>query len=161
MPKVQTNRTPEVLAKYEEVIRLRSLGLRFQAIADRLGYAGRSGAREAYSQAVTLWGGEAVEELRLVENERLDYLLRTVVAQIEQAVRETETSPGEISQLVNTAVNISKRRAALNGLDPARKHEISGIDGEAIQTDVGEMLRARLSTLEANTFNPEIENASK
>ena len=68
MPKVQTNRTPEVLAKYEEVIRLRALGLSFQAIAERLGYAGRSGAREAYSQAIKLWGSEAVEELRVVEN---------------------------------------------------------------------------------------------
>ena len=158
MPKIQTNRTPEVLAKYEEVIRLRALGLSFQAIADRLGYSGRSGAREAYTQAVRLWGGEAVEELRIVENERLDYLLRTVVAQIEQTVRETEVSPGEISQLVNTAVNISKRRAALNGLDPARKHEISGLDGEAIKTDVGEMLRAKLSALEANSKTPQIEN---
>ena len=151
MPKVQTNRTPEVLAKYEEVIRLRALGLSFQAIAERLGYAGRSGAREAYSQAIKLWGSEAVEELRVVENERLDHLHRTIMTQIEQAARNNETSPGEVSTLVNRAINISRRRAALNGLDPARKHEISGVDGEAIQTDVGEMLRARLASMEAST----------
>ena len=73
------------------------------------------------------------------------------MTQIEQAARNNETSPGEVSTLVNSAINISRRRAALNGLDPARKHEISGVDGEAIQTDVGEMLRARLASMEAST----------
>ena len=147
----QTNRTPEVLAKYEEVVRLRALGLSFQAIAERVGYAGRSGAKEAYSQAIKMWGSEAVDELRVVENERLDYLHRTLMARLEIASRDPDTGVTEITALVNSAINLSKRRSSLNGLDSASKHEITGIDGTALQTDVGEMLRQRLEAFENTT----------
>ena len=47
------------------------MGLSFQQIADRTGYAGRQGAMEAYKQAIKMWGGEAVEELRTIENESM------------------------------------------------------------------------------------------
>ena len=151
MAKVQTNRTPEVLEKYEEVVRLRTLGLSFQMIADRVGYAGRSGAKEAYSQAIKMWGGEAVDELRVIENERLDHLHRVLMAQLETTTRDPETGAGEIVPLVNSALNLARRRAALNGLDSASKHEISGPDGSALQTDVGEMLRQRLQAFEKET----------
>ena len=90
MAKTQTNRSHEVLQRYEEVVRLRSMGLSFQQIADRTGYAGRQGAMEAYKQAIKMWGGEAVEELRTIENERLDHLWRTVMGQLETAQRQQE-----------------------------------------------------------------------
>ena len=64
MARIQSNQTPEVLERYEEVVRLRSLGLSFQQIADRVGYAGRQGAMEAYKQAIKMWGNEAVEEMQ-------------------------------------------------------------------------------------------------
>ncbi len=155
MVKIQTNRTPETLAKYEEVIRLRSVGLSFQAIAERVGYAGRQGAREAYTQAIKLWGGEAVNELRVLENERLDHLWRQTMGQLEQAQRK-QADPETIMRIINTAGNISKRRSALNGLDAPRQVELTGRDGQPLETDVGQMLRDRLALLETKETPREI-----
>ena len=148
MAYTQTNRTPEVIAKYEEVVRLRALGLSFQAIAERVGYSGRSGAKEAYSQAIKIWGTEAVDELRVIENERLDHLHRTLMARLETSIRNPETESTEIVAIVNSAINLSRRRSTLNGLDSASKHEITGADGGVLSTDVGEMLKERLKTFE-------------
>lgn len=159
MGKVQTNRTPETLAKYEEVIRLRSVGLSFQAIADRVGYAGRQGAREAYSQAIKLWGGDAVNELRVLENERLDHLWRQTMGQLEQAQR-SQADPETVMRIINTANNLSKRRATLNGLDAPRQVELTGRDGEPLATDVGQMLRDRLALLETQQEPREITPAN-
>ena len=140
MAKTQTNRSHEVIEKYEEVVRLRSIGLSFQQIADRVGYAGRQGAKEAYSQATKMWGGEAVDELRILENERLDHLWRTVIGQLETAQRQ-KADPQTIVHIVNGALNISKRRAALYGIDAPRQVELTGADGGALETDIGQMLR--------------------
>jgi hypothetical protein len=144
MAKTQTNKTPEVLAKYEEVVRLRSIGLSFQQIADRVGYAGRSGAKAAYAEAIKTWGSDAVEEHRILENERLDYLWRTAVTQIEGS----KGDPGAVIGAINSALRISARRAALNGLDSPRQVEIAGQDGGALRTDIGDLLRSRLEKLE-------------
>ena len=149
MAKIQTNRTPEVLAKYEEVVRLRSIGLSFQQIADRVGYSGRSGAKAAYTEAIKMWGSEAVEEQRILENERLDYLWRTAVSQIEGS----KGDPGIVIHAVNSALRVSAKRAALNGLDAPRQVEIAGTDGAALRTDIGDLLRSRLKQLE-NTISP-------
>jgi len=155
MAKTQTNRSHEVLEKYEEVVRLRSMGLSFQQIADRVGYAGRQGAMEAYKQAIKMWGGEAIEELRTLENERLDHLWRTVMGQLETAQRQ-QADPTTIIHIVNGALNISKRRSALYGVDAPRQVELTGADGGALETDIGQLLRDRLQRLEE--FNrPEIE----
>ena len=151
MAYTQTNRTPEVIAKYEEVVRLRALGLSFQAIAERVGYAGRSGAKEAYTQAIKMWGGEAVEELRVIENERLDHLHRILMAKLETTQRDPDSTATEVVSVVNSALNLARRRAALNGLDSASKHEITGADGTALKTDVGEMLRQKLQAFEETT----------
>tara|TARA_R110000787_G_scaffold100231_3_gene205129 strand:- start:8196 stop:8684 length:489 start_codon:yes stop_codon:yes gene_type:complete len=147
MAKTQTNRSHEVIEKYEEVVRLRSIGLSFQQIADRVGYAGRQGAKEAYSQAIKMWGGEAVDELRILENERLDHLWRTVIGQLETAQRQ-KADPQTIVHIVNGALNISKRRAALYGIDAPRQVELSGVNGGALETDIGQLLRERLTRLE-------------
>ena len=159
MGKVQTNRSPEVLTKYEEVVRLRSVGLSFQQIADRVGYAGRSGAKAAYSEAIKMWGAEAVEEHRILENERLDYLWRTTLGQIESATREND--PGTAIAAINTAIRVSSRRSSLNGLDAPRQVQLQGIDGGPLQTDIGEFLRTRLARLEeiSDVSRVELENS--
>lgn len=155
MGKIQTNRTPEVLAKYEEVVRLRSVGLSFQQIADRVGYAGRSGAKAAYSEAIKMWGAEAVEEHRILENERLDYLWRTTLSQIESSRED----PQIVIAAVNTAIRIASRRAALNGLDAPKQLEVSGADGGPLKTDIGEILRSRLASLQENQVSGDSSKA--
>ena len=96
-----------------------------------------------------MWGSEAVEEHRILENECLDYLWRTAVSQIEGS----KGDPATVINAVNSALRVSARRAALNGLDAPRQVEIAGTDGSALRTDIGDLLRSRLKQLE-NTISP-------
>lgn len=140
---------PETADKYRRVVEYRAAGLTFDEIAERTGYASRSGAKLAYDAALKWWGTESVENLRIIEGERLEQLWRQTLARI-LAEREPEEqlSIGEFSALVSTAVRISARKAALNGLDAPRQVEVAGVDGGAIQTDIGELFRAKLRELE-------------
>ena len=138
----QTNRSPEVLRKYEEVVRLRAVGLTFQSIADRVGYESREGAYLAYKAAMKMWGQEAVNDLRVVENERLDNLWRATMGQLEAAQRSGDANAALAS--INTAIRVGNRRAALNGLDAPRQLEVAATINGTVNTEVGELLRERI-----------------
>lgn len=135
--------TPEQAERYREVIRLRTVGLKFHEIAERVGYASRSGAKEAYDAALRWWGREAVDDLRTIEGERTEELWRQTFARI----LSSPDSTNEFVALVNTAVKVSQRRAALYGLDAPRQVEISGEHGGPLRTDVGEILLERIRAL--------------
>jgi hypothetical protein len=137
--------TPEQAHRYREVVRLRTAGLTFDEIADRLGYGSRSGAKEAYDAALRRWGREAIDDLRTLEGERLEQLWRRVFAQI---IADPNMAVSEMTSLVNSAVKVSARKAALFGLDAPRQVEIAGEDGGPIITDVGRILLDRLEQLE-------------
>ena len=55
-----------------EALRLRSQGLDYQTIADRLGYRSRSGPWKAVRKACQDVRAEGVEQLRTLEGQRLD-----------------------------------------------------------------------------------------
>lgn len=135
--------TPEQAERYREVIRLRTAGLKFHEIAERVGYKSRSGAKEAYDAALRWWGREAVNDLRTIEGERTEELWRQTFARL----LSNPDSTNEFVSLVNTAVKVSQRRAALYGLDAPRQVEISGEDGGPLRTDVGEILLERIQAL--------------
>jgi hypothetical protein len=149
--------TPEQAERYREVIRLRTVGLKFHEIAERVGYASRSGAKEAYDAALRWWGREAVDDLRTIEGERTEELWRYTFARI---IANPE-STAEFVSLVNSAVKVSQRRAALYGLDAPRQVEISGEDGGPVRTDVGEILLERIRALavERGVELPELPEA--
>jgi len=149
--------TPEQAERYREVIRLRTVGLKFHEIAERVGYASRSGAKEAYDAALRWWGREAVDDLRTIEGERTEELRRYTFARI---IANPE-STAEFVSLVNSAVKVSQRRAALYGLDAPRQVEISGEDGGPVRTDVGEILLERIRALavERGVELPELPEA--
>jgi len=149
--------TPEQAERYREVIRLRTVGLKFHEIAERVGYASRSGAKEAYDAALRWWGREAVDDLRTIEGERTEELWRYTFARI---IANPE-STAEFVSLVNSAVKVSQRRAALYGLDAPRQVEISGEDGGPVRTDVGEILLERIRALavERGVKLPELPEA--
>jgi|6_EtaG_2_1085325.scaffolds.fasta_scaffold04942_7 hypothetical protein len=147
MPYSQTNRTPETYAKYLEVVRLRAVGLSFQQIADRVGYNSRQAAHEAYKAAIKLWGTETTEELRVVENERLDHLWRATMGQLEVAQRNDD--PDLALAAINTGVRVGGRRAALNGLDAPRQLEVAANLNGSIHTDIGDILRQRIGLAKA------------
>lgn len=130
MPRGQTPAlTPEIAEKYREVVRLRTVGLTFDEIADRVGYASRSGAKEAYDAALRWWGRESVDQLREIEGERLEQLWRQTFGR----VLDRPESTVEFVQLINTAVRISRSRSALYGLEAPKQIEVTGEDGGPIQ----------------------------
>jgi hypothetical protein len=145
--------TPEQAERYREVVRLRALGLTFEEIAERTGYADRSSAKNAYEAALRRYGREAVGDLRELEGFRLEELWRRLMAKFQNP--DQLTVP-EFAQLVSAGVRISQRRAALYGMDAPRQVELSGVDGGPVQTDVGELLRQRLLALkDADSALPE------
>ena len=48
--------SPETAERYRQVVQMRATGLTFDRIAAELGYASRSGAKEAYDTALLSWG---------------------------------------------------------------------------------------------------------
>lgn len=104
-------RDPEVALKWAKAIDLRRTGLTYDQIAERLGYASRSGAYDAVMGGLRATLKEPADELRALESERLDALLAGIW---EQATH------GDLDCL-DRALKIMARRAALLGLDaPAR-----------------------------------------
>lgn len=135
--------TPDQAERYREVVRLRAAGLTFDEIADRVGYASRSGAKEAYDRALELYGREAVADLRELEGERLEQLWRYTFGRI---LNNPDTT-AEFVALVNSAVRISNSRSSLYGLEAPKQVELSGQDGGPIETDVGRILVERIRAL--------------
>lgn len=136
--------TKDQADRYRRVVQLRTAGVTFDQIAESLGYASRSGAKEAYDAALRRWGREAVDEHRDLEDLRLEELWRRTFARIAEV-----DGDDEFVKLVGAAVRVSKRRADLLGLDAPRQVEVSGANGGAMRTDVGEILRERLRQLES------------
>jgi hypothetical protein len=129
---------PETVERYTQVWQLRSLGMTFEEIARAVGYADSSGAKRAYDSAAKRFPVETIEQQRLIQSERLDYLLKRVMREVDQ---------GDLS-LVNEALRIEKRRADLWGLDAPRKTEVTGADGGAIEIDFVSELLARVDQIE-------------
>lgn len=136
--------TPEQAERYREVVRLRAIGLTFDEIAQRVGYADRASAKNAYEAALRRYGREAVDDLRELEGMRLEDLWRRLMARLGSG---EEFTVGELSQLVAAGVRVSQRRANLYGLDAPRQVELSGAGGGPVLTDVGAMLREKLVAL--------------
>jgi len=138
--------TPEEADRYRQVVDLRRAGWTFDEIAQHVGYADRSGAKAAYDAALRRWGTQAVDDLRQSEGERIDQLWRRISAAIAQLGPEADAN--KLATLTNSAVRISGARRQLFGMDAPRQVEISGQNGGALRTDVGEILRERLRQLE-------------
>lgn len=60
----------------DQALRLRLAGASYQEIADKVGYANKSSAYRAVSTEIQNIPREAADELRAVETERLDSLIR-------------------------------------------------------------------------------------
>ena len=136
----------EQAERYAQVIELRRAGATFDFIAKTVGYAGRQGAKEAFDSAINRMGRDPAEEMRILENERLDDLWRRGYVKMAKKDKEDD------EQFLDHALyllRLSQRRAGLNGLDAPRQLEVSAsIDG-IVETDVGELLRERIRMVKA------------
>jgi len=144
--------SPDTAAKYREVVRLRTVGLSFDDIATRVGYASRSGAHDAYRAALKWWGTAPVEEARALEEERVEHLWRSVMARLQAVQGGDEIDTDEVLGVVNTAVKVLHRKAALLGLDAPRQVELANVEGSVLYTDIGQLLRERLDMVRAGTL---------
>lgn len=103
----------DLTEKEAQVLELRKAGWTFERIAERLGYAQKSGAWKAYDRALTATLQEPADELRHLERERIDALFN---AMYEVAVTKGSARHAEI------ALKAMERRAKLMGLDaPERR----------------------------------------
>lgn len=93
--------------KQAEALRLRKAGLTYEEIADRLGYANKSGAYKTVMSALRKIVQEPADELRKLEIERLDVMLASLWPFI------LKGSPRH----VEIGLKVMDRRAALLGLD--------------------------------------------
>lgn len=118
----ESRHSPRILKaklKHMEALRLRLQGFGVVAIAERLGYASHSTVSLAIDNALKQTAGNDVEALRELEVQRCDYLLERLNRQIELGDPVA----------VNGALAISKRRAALLGLDAPKAAPV-GPDGQ-------------------------------
>lgn len=121
MPLSKTS--PKKVSKQEKqasALELRKAGYSMQKIADYL-QCSKTYAHKLVSeslQELAKQSERAVEELRALENDRLDALW-------EQAYGRAMT--GDMFA-INTCIKISDRKAKLNGLDGTQKFEHSGVE---------------------------------
>jgi len=104
---------PQVLDKEHRVVSLRREGLTWDLIAKEVGYASPSGASDAYYRASYRVVQEDLEQIRQLENERLDFLFNAVWKSALEGDHKA----------VDSCLRIMARRAKLLGLDnrPATK----------------------------------------
>ena len=123
------NREQEVKAyeRQKEALSLRLVGLSYDAIAERLGFANRSGAFRAVQAALKKTLQEPADELRTLELERLDSMLLPMMAQAKKGNQGA----------VDRVLRIMERRAKLLGLDAPTKQEITGSDGGPVVIAIG------------------------
>lgn len=120
----------DLTEKERQVLELRKAGWSFDRIADRLGYASKSGAWKAYDRALTATLQEPADEVRRLELERIDSLFG---AMYEVAVTQGSARHAEI------AIRAMERRASLLGLDAPTKRVVNVITEDAIDAAIREL----------------------
>jgi len=118
MPRFE--RTEEQAHLDTQALKLRSLGMSYQAIADQIGTT-KATAYNRCQRALAAIPAEAVDEFRRIEGQRLDLLLEIAM---EKALS------GEKSALfaVDRVLAIMDRRAKLMGLDAPVRTEVITLD---------------------------------
>jgi transcriptional regulator len=105
--------------KQLQALKLRKQGVSYADIAKQVGYKSGSGAHAAVSKALKKTLQEPADDLRKIENERLDAMLSALWTKIEAG------NP----QAVIAGIKISERRAKLNGLDEPSEVDVTSAGG--------------------------------
>lgn len=120
---------------------LRARGLPYRTIAERVGFAGPSGAHKAVMAALDDMLREPTEHVRQLELERLDYLWNCLMERV---------SLGD-AHAVNAAVRVMERRARLLGLDAPSRGVLLTVEVEdllnAMPPEVQAAVRSELAQL--------------
>lgn len=113
----------ETAEKMAEALEMRKEGCTFGVIAERMGYFDASGASKIVKRAMALTIQEPADEVRRLELERLDMMLKAINSRVKA---------GE-PRAIEVALQIGDRRAKLLGLDAPTKMET---DSRSLQVQV-------------------------
>lgn len=160
-----TDRKVLAQARRTRAVSLALAGLTYQQIADDL-HISLTGARELVARTLEETRNHAVDELRDLENARLDRA---------QAAIWSEVIGGDL-KAINTYLRISERRAKMNGLDAPTKVQMAVsvrqemeraladleeviLDAEVVEDsqDVAE-IEERMATTHAYPIDPMVED---
>ena len=111
MPTVRMTR---VMVKRADALRLRLSGASYREIADKMGWAGPSGAHKAVDKALMEYVQEDADKLRKLELARLDMMELSLAP----AVLRGDTDA------IRTRLKCMERRAKLTGIDEPLKVDI-------------------------------------
>lgn len=128
----------EIRERDAQVLELRKAGASFAAIARAMEWEAASTAKRAFDRAMLATIQETAAEVRKLELERLDVLLKSVWP---AAMR------GNV-QAIDRCLHIADRRAKLLGLDMPVRTEINVITSDTTERAIAE-LEARLAENDA------------
>jgi len=138
-------RTEEQAIIDTQALKLRNLGMSYQAIADHMGCS-KPTAYARCQRALAAIPAEAVDEYRRIEGQRLDLLLEVAM---EKALSNEKGSLFAIDRVLA----IQERRARLLGLDAPVKTEVITLD--YIQSEI-QRLEATLGDIDADDSAGEV-----
>jgi hypothetical protein len=125
---------PDDLDREQRIIELRRTGATWRQVADQMGYAGPSGAYQAYQRIANRFIRPKLEELRDIELDRLDRLQLGIWA---------KAASGDI-KAIDSVLRIIEKRAKLLGLDSAQKIELDAKvethDRDSIDAEVARLV---------------------
>jgi hypothetical protein len=124
--------------RHLRALEMRKAGASYRQIAANLGYAQAQGAHKAVRFALRATLKEPAEELRHLEELRLDTALLAIWRSVQA---------GDL-QAVDRLLGISKRRAELLGLAGPKRHEVSGPEGGPIEIDLSALSNEELAQLQ-------------
>ena len=126
----------ELTLREIRAVQLRAAGADYNEIARALNYSNRSGAFKAVRRALQRWGSEAVEELRILELQRLDTITKklwpAIVGRTARDLGDGVTEPAvePSREAMNLYLKVSQRRAKLLGLDAPTMLDLTGPESE-------------------------------
>lgn len=110
-------RTVEGAERDAAACRMRAQGVSLQVIADELGYASPANVHRGINQVLAEVASTGVDDLRLLEDQRLDRALSETWAVLGRARKSGQDE--RVLRAVDRLVRISERRSRLHGLDAA------------------------------------------
>lgn len=113
--------------RQRQALELRKAGLGYQAIADKLGYSGPSGAYQSIRAALRAIVKEPAEEVLALELQRLDDML----AGLWLKARQGDTLK------VDRVLKIMQRRAELLGLDAPKTVKVVQDEAKRLAAEMG------------------------
>lgn len=115
-----------------QCIDLRRAGWSYPEIAEKLGYADRSGPFRVVSRAMQRVKSENANAARAMELERLDAMQRAAWAEALGQVVQADGTQACNPRLMEVLLRVSERRAKLAGLDAPEQRVVQMVEQQTI-----------------------------